>query len=94
MFVAAAVAGAGAGLAFIGATAGVSHVAAPERRAEVISLYFVVMYLALAVPGIGGGALAQAIGLTGTAVAMLGVAAAIAVVVCAAARLPRVGEVL
>jgi MFS family permease len=94
MFVAAAVAGAGAGLAFMGATAGVSHVAAPERRAEVISLYFVVMYLALAVPGIGGGALAQAIGLTGTAVAMLGVAAAIAVVVCAAARLPRVGEVL
>jgi hypothetical protein len=42
------------------------------------------------VPGIGGGVLAQAIGLTGTAVVMLVLAAAIAVVLCVAARHPRV----
>jgi MFS family permease len=92
MFIAAVVAGAGAGLAFMGATAGVNHVAAPERRAEAVSLYFVVMFMALAVPGVGGGALAQAIGLTGTAAVMLGLAAAIAVVMCVAARLPRVAN--
>ncbi|HSZ42530.1 MAG TPA: MFS transporter [Trebonia sp.] len=90
MFAAAVVAGAGAGLAFMGATAGVNHVAAPERRAEAVSLYFVVLFLALAVPGIGGGALAQAIGLTGTAAVMLVLAAAIAIVLCVAARHPRV----
>ncbi|HEY6492505.1 MAG TPA: MFS transporter [Trebonia sp.] len=90
MFVAAVVAGAGAGLAFMGATAAVNHVAAPERRAEAVSLYFVVVFLALAVPGIGGGALAQVVGLTGTAVVMLALAAAIALVMCAAARLPRI----
>jgi hypothetical protein len=89
MFAAALVAGAGSGLAFMGATAGVSHVAAPERRAETVSLYFVVVFLALAVPGIGGGALTQAIGLTGTSVIMLAVAAVIAIAVSAAARLPR-----
>jgi MFS family permease len=94
LFIAAVVAGAGAGLAFMGATAGVNHVAAPGRRAEAVSLYFVVLFLALAVPGIAGGALAQAIGLTGTAVVMLGVAAAIAVVTCTVSRIPRIARAL
>jgi MFS family permease len=94
MFIAAVVAGAGAGLAFMGATAAVNHVAAHHRRAEAISLYFVVLFLALAVPGIAGGALAQAIGLTGTAVVMLGLAAVIALVLCVAARLPRIAREL
>jgi MFS family permease len=92
MFAAAVVAGAGSGLSFMGATAAVNHVAAPERRAEAVSLYFVVVFLALAVPGIGGGALAEAVGLTGATAVMLGVAVAIAVVMCAAARLPRVAH--
>jgi hypothetical protein len=50
------------------------------------------VFLALAVPGIGGGALAEAVGLTGATAVMLGVAVAIAVVMCAAARLPRVAH--
>jgi ABC-type uncharacterized transport system permease subunit len=75
----------------------------PDRRAVFVvaclgaitcsagmALYFVVLFLALAVPGIGGGALAQAIGLTGTAAVMLVLAAAIAIVLCVAARHPRV----
>lgn len=74
----------------MGGTAGVNHIAAPERRAETVSLYFVIMYLALAVPGIGGGALTQAIGLAGTATTMFGAAAAIAFVMCAAARHPKI----
>jgi MFS family permease len=90
MFVAAAVGGAGSGLAFMGGTAGVNHLAAPERRAETVSLYFVVMFLGLAVPGIGGGALAQAIHLSGAALVMLGVAAVIALATVAAARVPAI----
>ncbi len=92
MFAAAVVAGAGSGLALMGGTAGVNHVAVPERRAEAISLYFVVMFLALAIPGIGGGALAEAIGLTGTASVMLAVAAVIALAAAGAARRPGVAS--
>jgi MFS family permease len=92
LLVTAAFAGAGSGLALMGGTAAVNHVAAPERRAEAVSLYFVVMFVALAVPGIGGGALAQVIGLTGAAAVMLAVTAVIALVMCAAARHPKIAN--
>jgi MFS family permease len=92
LFLTAALAGAGSGLALMGGTAAVNHVAAPERRAEAVSLYFVVMFVALAVPGIGGGALAQVIGLTGAAAVMLVVTAVIALVMCAAARHPKIAN--
>jgi MFS family permease len=55
MFAAAVVAGAGAGLAFMGATAGVNHVAAPERRAEAVSLYFLVLCVATRRPRVTRG---------------------------------------
>jgi MFS family permease len=92
LFAAAALAGAGSGLALMGGTAAVNHIAAPDRRAEAVSLFLVVMFVALAVPGIGGGALAQVVGLTGAGVVMVAVTAAIALVMCVAARRPKIAN--
>ncbi|MFB9832929.1 MFS transporter [Actinoallomurus acaciae] len=88
------IAGAGAGLALMGGTAAVNHLAAPERRAEAVSFYLVVMFCALAGPGIGGGALTQAIHLTGAATVMLVTTAVIALATFVGARRPRIAATL
>jgi len=54
------VAGLGQGLTFRAGLAAVNTGAPAERRAEVASSYFVVMYVALAIPVIGEGVLARA----------------------------------
>lgn len=56
-------AGVGQGLAFLAAITGVNEIAPPERRADVLSSFYVVTYLGTGVPVIGVGFLATAIGL-------------------------------
>jgi MFS family permease len=80
------VAGGGAGLAQMGGTATVIHVASPDRRAEAFSLYIVVGFCAVAGPGVGGGALSEAVHLSGTALVMLAATGIIAVVTYVTAR--------
>ena len=57
------IAGVGQGLAFLAAITGVNRVAPPERRADVLSSFYVVTYLGTGVPVIGVGFLATATGL-------------------------------
>jgi MFS family permease len=79
-------AGGGSGLAQMGGTATVIHVASPDRRAEAFSLYIVVGFCAVAGPGLGGGALSEAVHLSGTALVMLAATGILAVVTCVTAR--------
>jgi MFS family permease len=60
---AAIVAGLGQGLSFRAALAAVNQAAPEGQRAEVASSFFVVAYLAISIPVIGEGVLAQAAGL-------------------------------
>jgi MFS family permease len=92
--VATLVIGAGAGLALMGGTNAVNHLAAPERRAETVSLYLVVMFFALAGPGIGGGALTQTLQLTGTAWVAFAVTGLLALATHALALRPRIAQTL
>ena len=60
LVVGAMMAGAGQGLSFRAGLAGVNQGSPPGQRAEVASSFFVVAYLAISVPVIGEGLLAQA----------------------------------
>lgn len=63
LFVAGTVsAGVGVGLALMGALATVNRVAPPERRAEVLSGFFVASYAGLALPALGVGIASQHVG--------------------------------
>jgi MFS family permease len=77
------VAGIGQGLSFRAGLAGINAEAPTEDRAAVASSFFVVAYLALAVPVIGVGLLAEAVGLKTAGLVFAGVVAAIAAVVLA-----------
>ncbi|WP_111512041.1 MFS transporter [Mycobacterium kyogaense] len=79
LIAAAVVSGIGQGISFSRGLAAVSERTPPDRRAEVSSTYFVVAYVAIAVPVIGEGLAAQAWGLRTS-----GVVFAIAVAVLAA----------
>ena len=74
-------AGAGQGLSFRAGLAAVNEASPPERRAEVASSFFVVAYLALSIPVIGEGVLAQAAGLRTGGIVFAGLVAALAAVV-------------
>ncbi|SHF88395.1 MFS transporter [Streptoalloteichus hindustanus] len=63
LLLAAVVAGAGHGLAFLGGLTEVTRVAPADRRADVLSSFFVIVYLGVGVPVIGVGFLATRIGL-------------------------------
>ncbi len=65
----AAILGLGVGTAYMGGTTLVDRVAPVARRGEILSAYFVVGYLALAIPTIGLGATIVEFGLLPTAVA-------------------------
>lgn len=56
-------AGVGQGLSFLGAMTEVNEVAPPDRRADVLSSFYVVTYLGTGLPVIGVGFLATALGL-------------------------------
>jgi hypothetical protein len=77
------IAGVGQGLSFRAALAGINGAAPPEDRAAVASSFFVVAYLALSVPVIGVGLLAEATNLRTAGLVFAGVVAAIAAVVLA-----------
>lgn len=68
--------GAGQGLAFMGSMALISQVAPPQRRADVISSFYVVIYLGVGIPILGVGFGAEAVGLYH---AVLGFASVVAV---------------
>jgi MFS family permease len=57
-------AGIGQGLAFMGSLGDISEIAPTERRGDIVASYYVVIYLATAVPAIGVGVLAQLAGLS------------------------------
>jgi MFS family permease len=63
LLVATALAGGGQGLVFLAGVTEVTAVAPPARRAEVMSAFYVVVYLGVGLPVIGVGFLATAIGL-------------------------------
>lgn len=58
--------GVGFGLAFMGGTRAIANATPPQQRAEVISAYFVVGYLAMTIPVMAGGRLVDVIGLHNT----------------------------
>lgn len=61
-----AVAGVGFGLAFMGALRNLTSAIPSERRAEVMSAFYVVAYLAISVPAIAAGLAAPSLGLADT----------------------------
>jgi MFS family permease len=65
-------AGCGQGLAYMGSTALVTEVAPPEQRGNVLSTYYVMIYLGVGVPVLGVGFGAGWIGLYGAVVAFAG----------------------
>jgi MFS family permease len=86
------VAGIGQGLSFRAGLAGINAAAPPEDRAAVASSFFVVAYLAISVPVIGVGLLAEAAGLRTAGLVFAGVVAVIAAVVLALlAKPPKSG---
>jgi len=74
-------AGVGQGLSFRAGLAGVNEASPSEQRAEVASSFFVVAYLAISVPVIGEGVLAEASTLRTAGLVFAGVVAAVAGVV-------------
>lgn len=75
----AVVAGLGQGASFRAGLQAVTEAAPADRRSEVSSTFFLVLYVAISIPVIGVGAGAQVFGLVPTAVAFAGIVAALAV---------------
>ena len=86
LIAAALVAGVGQGISFGRGLAAISDQTPPERRAEVSSTYFVVAYIAIAVPVIGEGVASQHWGLR-TAGVTFAIAVAVLSAVCLVAVL-------
>ena len=72
--------GLGQGLSFRAGLAGLNSTAPAAQRAEVVSGYFLVAYVAISLPVIGEGALAQALGLQAAGLAFAAVVAGVAAV--------------
>lgn len=79
--VGALIAGLGQGLSFRAGLAGINQASPPEHRAEVASSFFVVAYVAISIPVIGEGVLAQAASLKSAGLVFAGVVAALAAIV-------------
>ncbi len=77
------VAGAGQGLSFRAALAAVNQAAPADQRGEMASSFFVVAYLAISIPVIGEGLLAQAAGLQTAGIVFAALVAVLAGVVVA-----------
>jgi hypothetical protein len=75
------IAGAGQGLSFRAGLTGVNSASPADKRGEVASSFFVVAYVALAIPVIGEGVLAELTSLRAAGLAFAAVVAAIAAVV-------------
>jgi MFS family permease len=59
LLAASVLAGVGQGLAFMGSLGDVSEIAPDHRKGDIVASYYVVIYLATAVPAVGVGVLAQ-----------------------------------
>lgn len=59
LLAASVLAGTGQGLAFMGSLGDVSEIAPAERKGNIVASYYVVIYLATALPAVGVGVLAQ-----------------------------------
>jgi MFS family permease len=59
LLAASVLAGIGQGLAFMGSLADVSEIAPADRKGDIVASYYVVIYLATALPAVGVGVLAQ-----------------------------------
>jgi MFS family permease len=81
LIVGAVIAGLGQGLSFRAGLAGVNQATSAQQRAEVASSFFVVAYVAISVPVIGEGVLAEASSLKPAGLVFAGVVAALAAIV-------------
>jgi len=82
LFIAGAlIAGVGQGLSFRSGLAGVNQASPPDLRGEVASSFFVVAYVAISIPVIGEGVLAQVSSLKPAGLVFAGAVAALAAVV-------------
>jgi predicted MFS family arabinose efflux permease len=79
VLIGAVVAGLGQGASFRAGLQAVTGAAPADRRSEVSSSYFIVLYIAISIPVIGVGAGSQVFGLVPTAVAFAGIVALLAV---------------
>ncbi len=77
----AVIAGTGQGLSFRSGLAAVNQASPPAQRAEIASSFFVVAYVAISLPVIGEGVLAQSAGLKTAGLVFAGAVAALAAVV-------------
>lgn len=78
LLLATVVLGAAQGACFRAGVAEVGAASPPQRRAEVVSTLFVVFYVAISVPVVGVGALADTAGLRAAVLALAGLAAVLA----------------
>ncbi len=83
---ASALAGVGFGLAFMGSLRHLSAAIPPDRRAEVMSAFYVVGYLSLALPAVAAGIVAGTVGLSGTFEIFSAAVVVIALLVAAGGR--------
>jgi MFS family permease len=86
LVIAAVVAGLGQGGSFRAGLTAVGRVSPEDQRAEVNSTFFVVIYVAISIPVIGVGALAQAVGLVDAGVVFSAVVVVLALVAVASLR--------
>ncbi|WP_246155368.1 MFS transporter [Saccharopolyspora hirsuta] len=86
LLVATALAGTGQGLVFLGGLTAINHAAPADRRAEVLSSFYVVVYSGVGLPVIGVGLLATSIGLVPAVRAFAAVVAALCLIVLLALR--------
>ena len=75
------VAGLGHGLSFRDGLGAVNAASPPERRGEITSTFFMLMYLAISVPVVGVGLVSQLAGLRTAGLAMAALVTALATVV-------------
>lgn len=81
LLIATMIAGVGQGLAFLGGITEINRVAPPDRRADVLSSFYVIIYLGVGVPVIGVGFLATVTGLLQSVQYFAGIVAVLCLVV-------------
>lgn len=81
LLAAAVIAGTGQGLVFLGGITAVNQAAPASRRADVLSSFYVIIYLGVGLPVIGAGFLANAAGLSTAVQYFAGAGAALCLVV-------------
>jgi len=85
-------AGVGQGLGFRAALAGITAATPAERRAGVVSSFFVVAYVAISLPVIGEGLMAEVAGLKTAGLVFVAIVAALAAVALGLLVRERVGS--